>query len=57
LLIWGEWDRWLPREEEDHLAVAIPEATVIVYPATGHSPNWERPEQVAADLDAFLREA
>jgi non-heme chloroperoxidase len=56
LLIWGEWDRWLPREEEDQLAVAIPGARVVVYPATGHSPNWERPERVAADLDAFMRE-
>jgi non-heme chloroperoxidase len=56
LLVWGEWDRWLPREEEDQLAAAIPEARVVVYPATGHSPNWERPEQVAADLDAFVRQ-
>jgi pimeloyl-ACP methyl ester carboxylesterase len=24
LLIWGEWDRWLPREEEDQLAARIP---------------------------------
>jgi pimeloyl-ACP methyl ester carboxylesterase len=22
---------------------------------TGHSPNWERPEQVARDIEAFLR--
>ena len=57
LLVWGEWDRFLPREEEDQLAVAIPGARVVVYPATGHSPNWERPERVAADLDAFIREA
>ena len=57
LLVWGEWDRWLPREEEGHLAMAISGAKVIVYPATGHSPNWERPERVAADLDAFMREA
>jgi non-heme chloroperoxidase len=56
LLIWGEWDRWLPREEEDRLAATIPEARVVVYPATGHSPNWERPERVAADLDAFIRQ-
>jgi non-heme chloroperoxidase len=55
LLIWGEWDRWLPREEEDQLATTIPGARVVVYPATGHSPNWERPERVAADLDAFMR--
>jgi non-heme chloroperoxidase len=57
LLIWGEWDRWLPREEEDQLAFTIPGARVVVYPATGHSPNWERPERVAADLDAFMRQA
>jgi non-heme chloroperoxidase len=56
LLIWGEWDRWLPREEEDQLAARIPGARVMVYPATGHSPNWERPERVAADLDAFMRD-
>jgi non-heme chloroperoxidase len=56
LLVWGEWDRWLPREEEDQLAAAIPGARVVVYPATGHSPNWERPERVAADLDAFMRQ-
>jgi non-heme chloroperoxidase len=54
LLVWGEWDRWLPREEEDQLAVAIPGARVVVYRATGHSPNWERPERVAADLDTFM---
>jgi non-heme chloroperoxidase len=57
LLVWGEWDRWLPREEEEHLGAILPVARVVVYPATGHSPNWERPERVAADLDAFLREA
>ena len=57
LLIWGEWDRWLPREEEHHLGVIIPGARLVVYPATGHSPNWERPERVAADLDAFMRES
>jgi hypothetical protein len=27
----------------------------IVYPATDHSPNWERPQQEAADLDAFVQ--
>jgi non-heme chloroperoxidase len=55
LLIWGEGDRLSSREEQDHLAAAIPRARVILYPGTGHSPNWERPQQVAADLDAFLR--
>ena len=29
-------------------------ARLRVYEDTGHCPNWERPEDVAADLDAFL---
>ena len=27
LLIWGEWDRWLPREELDQSAATIPGAS------------------------------
>jgi pimeloyl-ACP methyl ester carboxylesterase len=26
-----------------------------MYPETGHSPHWERPERFATDLDAFMR--
>ena len=33
---------------------AIPDARLVVYADTGHSPNWERPERVAADLEAFV---
>jgi non-heme chloroperoxidase len=55
LLIWGEQDALFPREEQDRLVAAIPDARLLVYPETGHCPNWERPERVAADLDAFLR--
>jgi pimeloyl-ACP methyl ester carboxylesterase len=29
-------------------------AQLTVYPETGHSPNWERPERVAADLEGFV---
>ena len=55
LLIWGEQDALFPREEQDRLVAAIPDARLLVYPETGHCPNWERPERVAKDLDAFLR--
>jgi non-heme chloroperoxidase len=34
---------------------AIRGARLTIYPETGHCPNWERPEQVAADLQAFLQ--
>jgi hypothetical protein len=32
-------------------------AQLTVYPETGHSPNWERPERVAADLEGFVGSA
>jgi non-heme chloroperoxidase len=57
LLIWGEKDELFPREDQDHLVEAIrgAGARLKIYPETGHCPNWERPEQVAADLQAFLQ--
>jgi pimeloyl-ACP methyl ester carboxylesterase len=56
LLLWGERDGLFSREEQDRLAATIPGARLTIYPETGHCPNWERPEKVAADLDAFMRE-
>jgi pimeloyl-ACP methyl ester carboxylesterase len=55
LLIWGEHDALFPRADQDRVAAAIPGARLEVYPETGHCPNWERPERVAADLQAFLQ--
>jgi non-heme chloroperoxidase len=55
LLIWGEHDALFPRTDQDLLTRAIRDSTLNVYPGTGHCPNWERPEQVAADLAAFLQ--
>jgi non-heme chloroperoxidase len=55
LLVWGDRDGLLPPEEQQRLAAAIPGARSQVYPETGHSPHWERPERFAADLDAFMR--
>jgi non-heme chloroperoxidase len=40
---------------EAFLVAAIPGARSLVYPETGHSPHWERPERFTTDLDAFLR--
>jgi pimeloyl-ACP methyl ester carboxylesterase len=37
-------------------AAAIPNATLRVYPETGHLAHWVRPEWVARDLEVFLRE-
>jgi pimeloyl-ACP methyl ester carboxylesterase len=54
LILWGEEDALLPREEQERRAAAIPNATLLVYPETGHLAHWVRPEWVVRDLEAFL---
>jgi pimeloyl-ACP methyl ester carboxylesterase len=54
LIIWGERDPILPREEQERRATAIPDATLLVYPETSHLAHWARPEWVARDLEAFV---
>jgi non-heme chloroperoxidase len=55
LILWGERDALLPREEQERRAEAIPDATLRVYPDTGHAVAAERPEWVARDLQVFVR--
>ena len=55
LNLWGERDALLPREEQEQRAEAIPDATLRVYPDTGHAVAGERPGWVARDLEAFIR--
>jgi pimeloyl-ACP methyl ester carboxylesterase len=54
LILWGERDAVLAREEQERRAAAIPDATLRVYPDTGHLVHWERPEWVVRDLEAFI---
>jgi non-heme chloroperoxidase len=56
LLIWGDRDATVSRQDQERLAAAIPDARLVSYPGTGHSPHWERPERVAADLHALIRD-
>lgn len=56
LILWGERDALLPREEQEWRAAMIPNATLRVYPETGHLAHWVRPEWVVRDLEAFMRE-
>lgn len=55
LIIWGEHDALFTRDDQTGLVAAIPGARLAIYPDTGHCPNWEHPERVTADLDAFIR--
>jgi non-heme chloroperoxidase len=54
LLIWGSEDIAVPRDEQDRLATAIPNARLVVYEGAGHSLHWEEPERLAGDLAAFV---
>lgn len=54
LVLWGDRDALFDRAQQDRLLAALPDAELRVYPDTGHCPNWERPDDVAADLNAFL---
>jgi non-heme chloroperoxidase len=54
LLLWGDRDALFPRSDQDRFLAAVPAARLSLYRDTGHCPNWERPEQVAADLGTFL---
>jgi non-heme chloroperoxidase len=54
LIIWGDHDGLFPLEQQERLAATIPGAQLTIYPESGHSPNWERPERLAADLQTFL---
>jgi non-heme chloroperoxidase len=57
LMLWGEQDPLFPREEQERLAGAIPNATLKVYPETGHAVHWDRPEWVVRDLEEFMKVA
>ena len=56
LILWGERDAILGREEQERRAAAIPDATLRIYPDTGHAVAAERPEWVVRDLEEFIRD-
>jgi non-heme chloroperoxidase len=55
LIIWGDRESVFPnRSDQEALRKAIPNATLKVYPGTGHCPNWEEPERFVKDLQEFM---
>jgi pimeloyl-ACP methyl ester carboxylesterase len=56
LLLWGEQDQlFQSRTDQERIAAAVRSGSLKTYPETGHCPNWEQPEAVAADIAAFLQ--
>ena len=56
-LIAGDRDRIATLGEQRQLAAAIPGASLVVLPDTGHAPHWERPEAVIEILERVARHA
>jgi pimeloyl-ACP methyl ester carboxylesterase len=54
LIVWGDRDELLTRDQEKRLVAAIPGSRLVVYEDTGHLVLWEQPEQLAADLTSFI---
>jgi pimeloyl-ACP methyl ester carboxylesterase len=54
LILWGDRDDLLPRDEQEQLVAAIPGSQLLVYADTGHLVLWEQPDRVAADLVDFV---
>jgi non-heme chloroperoxidase len=55
LVIWGDQDTWIPRDVQDALLDALPDARLEVYEGVGHAVQWEQPERFAADVVEFSR--
>ena len=56
LVIWGDEDTVLTREDQEALTRLINGSRLIVYPGAGHVFYWEEPAHVAADLVTFTKE-
>jgi len=55
LILWGDRDGLLTREDQDDLAARIPGSRLFVYEGVGHLVLWEQPGRVAADIVSFLQ--
>jgi pimeloyl-ACP methyl ester carboxylesterase len=43
LVLWGEWDGWIPPADLRTMAAAMPDCRLVVVPGIGHSMNLELP--------------
>jgi pimeloyl-ACP methyl ester carboxylesterase len=54
LIVWGEDDRFQPVKYAERLAFDIPGARLARIPGARHFVMWDRPDEVAGHLAAFL---
>ncbi len=54
LILWGDCDRFVPLSHGERAARLLPEGSLRVIRGAGHSPNWERPDEVTQQIQSFL---
>jgi len=54
LVLWGDKDGIGSRRQQALMSMAIRHARLNIYGGIGHSPHWEAPHRVAADIATFL---
>jgi pimeloyl-ACP methyl ester carboxylesterase len=52
LVLWGEWDGWIPPADLRAMADAMPDCRLVVVPRIGHSMNLEMPTLYAGYFGA-----
>ena len=56
-IVWGEKETVFKRADQEPLIKGLPNVKFLVYPNSGHAPNWEEPEKFAKDLNQILSDA
>jgi non-heme chloroperoxidase len=56
-ILYGSRDAVFPRDQQDELLAALPNAALSVYEETGHSLHWEQPGRFARELECFVEDA
>lgn len=54
LVIWGDQDAFVSREDQDHLLRRLPQAEFVAFEQTGHALHWEDPERSARVVAGFV---
>ncbi|NMO20200.1 alpha/beta hydrolase [Pyxidicoccus fallax] len=55
LVVGGDMDGFFPVEQQRALVEALPNATFVLYPDTGHAPHAELPHRFVHDVQRFLK--
>lgn len=54
LLLWGDQDNFVTRNDQDRLLNSTADCRLIVYTGSGHSLHWEEPQRFAHDIQTFV---